>query len=164
VGNASTHFEGGGETPRLIGRDTSGRDKAHFCPNGSILIFFVIASRYDWLIDMNIYTPTNYVPVAGKGPAGDAKFKFLSLTPEQIHRFLSTTTGGSSRDLLVWMLLLNAGRVTQQKTLKFSRRWRIGVDIDRKTVYRCLQRLSSAGLVGVEFRRGKSPLVTLLDI
>ena len=107
--------------------------------------------------------PTHYVPIASKGYASTARFKFLSLTPAQVQRFLSSTTGGSSRDLLVWMLLLNAVRVAQQKTIKFSPRWRFGVDLDRKTVYRCLQRLQAAGLIGVEFRRGKSPLITVID-
>lgn len=110
---------------------------------------------------MHIESNTNYVPVASLGISSGIRFKFLSLTSQQVQQFLSTTTGGSSRDLLVWMLLLNAGRVTRQKTIKFSPRWRFGIDIDRKTTYRCLKRLKRAGLIDVEFRRGKSPLVTI---
>jgi hypothetical protein len=112
---------------------------------------------------MYIEPHTNYVPVASEGISSGVRFKFLTLTSEQVQQFLSSTTGGSSRDLLVWMLLLNAARVTRQKTIKFSPRWRFGVDIDRKTVYRCLKRLTSAGLIGVEFRRGKSPFVTITN-
>ena len=106
---------------------------------------------------------TNYVPVASKGMPNGVRFKFLKLTSQQVQHFLSSTTGGSSRDLLVWMLLLNAAQVSRKKTIKFSPRWRFGVDIDRKTVYRCLKRLKSAGLIGVDFRRGKSPLVTIIN-
>ena len=112
---------------------------------------------------MDIEPNTNYVPVASEGILNGVRFKFLSLTSQQVQHFLSATTGGSSRDLLVWMLLLNAARVSRKKTIKFSPRWRFGIDIDRKTVYRCLKRLKSAGLIGVEFRRGKSPLVTIAN-
>jgi hypothetical protein len=112
---------------------------------------------------MGIETPTKHVPVASKDVGSGVKFKFLRLTAEQVQQFLASTAGGSSRDLLVWMLLLNAAQVSRQETIKFSPRWRFGVDLDRKTVYRCLKRLASAGLIGVEFRRGKSPLVTVFD-
>jgi predicted transcriptional regulator len=110
---------------------------------------------------MHIESNTNYVPVASLGISSGVRFKFLSLTAQQVQQFLSATSGGSSRDLLVWMLLLNAARVSRKKAIKFSPRWRFGVDIDRKTIYRCLKRLNSAGLIDVEFRRGKSPLVTI---
>ena len=111
---------------------------------------------------MNTEPNTNYVPVASKGISSGVRFKFLKLTSQQVQHLLCSTSGGSSRDLLVWMLLLNAARVSRMKTIKFSPRWRFGVDIDRKTVYRCLMRLKSAGLIGVEFRRGKSPIVMIL--
>lgn len=106
---------------------------------------------------------THYVPVASEGISNGVRFKFLILTSQQVQQFLASTNGGSSRDLLVWMLLLNAARVSRKKTIQFSPRWRFGVDMDRKTVYRCLKRLQSAGLIGVEFRRGKSPLVNITN-
>ncbi len=105
---------------------------------------------------------TNYVPIVSEGISNGVRFKFLSVTSEQVQQFLCSTTGGSSRDLLVWMLLLNAARVSREKTIKFSPRWRFGVNVDRKTVYRCLKRLKVAGLIDVEFRRGKSPIVRIL--
>ena len=110
---------------------------------------------------MHIESNTNYVPVASLGISSGVRFKFLSLTAQQVQQFLSATCGGASRDLLVGMLLLNAARVSRKKAIKFSPRWRFGVDFDRKTIYRCLTRLNSAGLIDVEFRRGKSPLVTI---
>jgi|GEM_PF-2544498 len=106
---------------------------------------------------------TNYVPVASKGNSNRVRFKFLSLSPKEVQQFLSSTAGGSSRDLLVWMLIINAARVSREKTIQFSARWRFGVDIDRKTIYRCLKRLELSGLISVDFRRGKSPLITLIN-
>lgn len=111
---------------------------------------------------MNEKTDTKYMPMASKSNSTGIRFHFLQVTAEQTQRFLCCTRGGSSRDLLVWMLLLNTARVCRTQTIKFSPRWRFGVEIDQKTVYRSLKRLNFAGLIDVEFRRGKSPRVTLL--
>ena len=105
--------------------------------------------------------PTKVVLVAGEERENSTKFKFLSLHPGEVLRFLNGIKTGSSRDLLIWMLVLNAARVTKQSKFKFTRRWYTGLPFDRKTIYRSLKRLSAAGLVLTEFRRGKSPVVTL---
>ena len=82
---------------------------------------------------MNEKTDTKYMPMASKSNSTGIRFHFLQVTAEQTQRFLCCTRGGSSRDLLVWMLLLNTARVCRTQTIKFSPRWRFGVEIDQKT-------------------------------
>ncbi len=93
--------------------------------------------------------------------SGLPRFKFLQLSSKNVLEFVSLSSGGSSRDLLVWMLALNALRVCEKELVKFTPRWRVGVNLSQKTVYRCLRRLHKWGLLRVVFRRGKSPLVSL---
>ncbi len=90
------------------------------------------------------------------------KFKFLRLNAAEVDRFQLSIRTGSSKDLLVWMLLLNTGRVLGETTFKFSPRWRSGILIDSKKLRRSLCRLDAAGLIQVELRKGKSPVVTLI--
>lgn len=92
-------------------------------------------------------------------PTSPPKFKFLKLTAEEVQRFLSCSSSGSSRDVLVYMLVTNALRVSREEKLAFTPRWRQGVQIARKTLTRSLKRLHEWGLLVVEFRTGKSPIV-----
>lgn len=87
------------------------------------------------------------------------KFKFLKLTAEEVQRFLPCSSSGSSRDLLIYMVAINALRVSREEKLAFTPRWRQGVEIARKTLTRSLKRLHEWGLLVVEFRTGKSPIV-----
>ena len=104
---------------------------------------------------------TRTVLVAGKHEENLPRFKFLKLQAEEVLSFMNSTQAGTSRDLLVYMLVLNAERVTKLQTVKFTRRWRTGLPLDRKTIYRCLKRLHQAGLIHAEFQRGKSAVVTI---
>lgn len=96
--------------------------------------------------------------------ASELKFKFLMLTSEQAQAFNSNLKRGSASDLLIWMLALNALRVTTLAQCNFTPRWRHGLNLSRKVVYRSLMRLNQAGLLCVQFRRGKSPVVSLANI
>lgn len=88
------------------------------------------------------------------------RFKFLQISSQNVLDFVRLSRGGSSRDLLVWMLALNALRVCKRKELRFTPRWRAGVCLSQKTVYRSLRRLQESGLLRVVFRRGKSPIIS----
>lgn len=112
---------------------------------------------------MQIDEPSQLVLMAGKEKESQTKFKYLMLQSEEALIFLQKTKAGSSKDLLVWMLLLNTARVIHQQTFTFTPRWRTGLQMDRKVVYRSLKRLHESGLVEVEFRRGKSPRVSMIS-
>ena len=88
------------------------------------------------------------------------RFRFLQISSQNVLDFVRLSRGGSSRDLLVWMLALNALRVRKAERLRFTPRWRAGVKLSQKTVYRCLRRLHERGLLRVVFRRGKSPIIS----
>jgi hypothetical protein len=87
------------------------------------------------------------------------KFHFLKISADEAQQFAQRVTRGSSSDLMVWMLALNALRVEAKDQLRFTPRWRHGIDLQQKTVYRSLKRLHKAGLLSVQFRKGKSPIV-----
>ncbi len=109
---------------------------------------------------MHNETQVRHVCLTGKSPAQSRRW-FLKLEPEEMERFVRSSPKGRF-DLLVWMLLLNAQRVTQSVEIKFTPRWWQSSKLDQRQVRDSLRHLASVGLVEVNSRRGKSPLVRLL--
>jgi hypothetical protein len=64
----------------------------------------------------------------------------------------------------VAVLLHYAAGVTRRSTVTVSSKLLAEFGIDRHSSYRALQALEAAGLVGVQRRKGKKPLVTIIPL
>ena len=104
-----------------------------------------------------------YVNVTGVAP-GKSKIRFLTLTFDQANRVVAYVPNATARDLMVWMSLLNASRVLRESEFQFTPRWRGSLNLDDQVVRRALQRLQRGRLIRVQFRRGKSPEVAILEL
>ena len=102
------------------------------------------------------------VTLTGVPPVGN-KVKFVSLTPAQVSHFHTRIVRGTSRDIVVYMVLLNVARILQKQKFQFTPRWRDWLKFDNHVIRRALQRLDKGGLIRADFHRGKSATITVLE-
>ena len=108
---------------------------------------------------MEIGPNERYVCLTGKPPKR-RKARFLSITPSQLDRYLAQLPS-LDFTLVVWLLVLNAHRVSRESEFRFSPKWFQGIRLPSRSVHRALSRLEAAGLIDVRRQRGKSPFVSV---
>ena len=111
---------------------------------------------------MEIGPNERYVCLTGKPPKR-RKARFLSITPTQLERCLDLTPRPDST-LVVWLLVLNAHRVTRGTEFQFTPKWTQGIRLPSRSIHSALSRLEAAGLIDVRRQRGKSPFVSVRPV
>jgi hypothetical protein len=95
----------------------------------------------------------------GIAPAKHKKPQFAKV-PLHLAGLAAKATGGKS--FLVWILILHRSLRQQNRTIALPNALLRQYGIDRRTKYRALKRLAAVGLIEVEWRTRKNPVVTLI--
>jgi hypothetical protein len=98
-----------------------------------------------------------------KKSAGGRRRKGLFLGTPIPMSWLHAAGNLPGKTLHVAVALWFAHGVSKSSRIKFTPRWYKGFDIGPKALRESLHRLRAAGLIGLEYRPGSSPIVTILD-
>jgi hypothetical protein len=106
-----------------------------------------------------------YERVSGQANAGTAQHRACDFLVEPIPvQWLEAAAKLPGRSLHVGLVLWYAAGWAQSASVHLSNVLCLRFGVDRNAKYRALFCLEDAGLIGVSRKRGRSPLVTILDV